>query len=456
VLLFCNKDISDKYLAWHFVVFPAFFIGCALNYAADTQGAGAQGISATFLNKTELMEGDSWHSSPLDINRAGKNILKYDAIWCAELITKYNRNAWRYIRQKHPKKLMLYYISGNTAQVKGGLTFLDYDYIRKYHPEWFLLADTHAAGTESYRDPKKRIRWNSTNPKHSYYNRFFIDVCNKDFQKWAAKELLERVSGRYEHLEYGYDGIGMDNVGLGALERYLTKRYPHWKYAADAKRWNSGYFAYLRAIHDVLSANGYILVVNHTLDYGSNRDGDNWSTLMKIADGMMDENALGPPGQPLWGEEKWRFSIQHHEETLRKGLYDWWICNPVDNLKKGYQQFIYVYCSFLLVKQPGRSFFSAGRIKGISRNSTGCWYDEYNLPIGKPRGERYRQQNCWLRDYEDAKIVVNPGPVSQRISLGADKYWLHWGAQKKITVLELPAHSAAILLPSVYKVEQQK
>lgn len=411
---------------------------------------GNKGISVAFLKKRELMAGDSWSNKPLSVADVINNLSKYDAIWCAQLITKYNPFSWHYLRKNNPKQLMLYYISGNTAQVNGKLTCLDYDYINTYHPEWFLLADMRDVKPEDYKNPNKRIRWNPKDKNHSYYNRFFIDVGNKEFQQWAAQKIVERVSGKYDNLAYSYDGLAMDNVGLRALEKLLTKQYPHWKYVGNPEGWVNAYFEYIKVVHEALKANGYILVVNHTTDYSSNRDGDDWEKIMQICDGLMDENTLGVP-KGIQGGSKWLWTVKHHENTLENGLIDWWVCQPASDKRAGYEQFLYMYCTFLLTKTPGKSFFYAS--EGISgyENPEPGWYEEYDLPIGKPLSTRYQQDNCWARDYFNAKIIVNPTTRIQAINIDKEKYWLDWTTKKSVKQLVLKPQSGRIFLKTTDK-----
>jgi hypothetical protein len=408
-----------------------------------------KGILTTFLKKRELLAGDSWRSKPLDIQAAERNLSKYDAIWCAQLVSQYNRPVWHFLRRNRPDQIMLYYISGNTARKteKTDLnTYLDYDYINTHHPEWFLLNDTKDTQKADVRKYENRIRWEPNNKESSYYNRFFIDVGNKDFQNWAAEEIVKRVSGKQDNLAYSYDGLAMDNVGLVALERLLTKRHPYWKYAGNLEGWVNAYFEYIKVVHEALKANGYILVVNHTTDYSSNRDGDDWEKIMQISDGLMDEYSLGAPRQ-VQGDSEWLWTVKHHEDTLEHGLSDWWTCKPAENKSIGYEQFLYTYCTFLLTKKPCKSFFYASKGVAGYGNPEAPWYNEYDLPIGEPTSRRYLQNDCWFRDYTSAKIVVNPSKTPKKVIVGDNKLWLDWASKKTVSELEMPPRSGRILLP---------
>jgi hypothetical protein len=417
---------------------------------AKVNTAYSDSICVTFLKKVELMSGDSWSSNPLSSSDVIKNLSKYDAIWCAQLISKYNPKAWDDLRSLGEKQILLYYISGDTAKAGADdLTCLDYNYINRYHPEWFLLANAKDANFSDYKILDKRIRWNSANKNHPYYNRFFIDVGNKEFQKWAAQQMLEMVSGKKQNLTKGYSGLGMDNVALRALELSLTKLYPGWKYAGKASLWNQAYFDYLKVVHELLKAHGYIFVVNHTTGYDSNDDGTDWNTIMNISDGLMDEDSLGAPSN-VFVNSRWLWTVKHHEATLAQGLTDWWVCRPAKDDPLGYEQYLYTYCTFLLTKKIGQSYYFAS--KGVSgyANSEVPWYKEYELPIGEPVSGRYLQGKCWVRDYQNAKIIVNPTEQIQNVVIGNQKYWYSPSDNKAIVKLDLKSGTGRILLPTPY------
>jgi hypothetical protein len=66
------------------------------------------------------------------------------------------------------------------------------------------------------------------------------------------------------------------------------------------------------------------------------------------------------------------------------------------------------------------------------------WYDEHELPIGKPVSKRYSKDNCWLRDYANAKIIVNPTRILRKVRIDDTNLWLGWASKKTVPELELP------------------
>lgn len=377
-----------------------------------------KGISAVFLKKRELMQTDSWRSKPLPVDKALKNISKYDAIWGAQILAQHNRPAWQYLRQNRPDHIMLYSLSSSTIRKDDEILRPDPDYINKYHPEWFLLKDARNTTLEDYKDVNKRIRWLPSDPSHTYYNRFYLDVVNKDFQQWAAKEILAHVSGEKQELAFSYDGVAFDNVYVSKrLHQRFRYKYPHWKYANDFKAWHKGFADYLKVVKKLLNEHGFILVANHN-PVGSDRSENEqvWQMLYDGVDGILTERALrsGWRNKDYFTGDEWLAAITRHEEILNKGLINWWVCSPFKDGKLDRESFLYTYCSWLLVKQSDKSYYS---LITSSKDNAVPWYEEYNLPIGEPLGKRYRQDNCWLRDYKNAAIiVVNPTRQSQQIN----------------------------------------
>jgi hypothetical protein len=420
--------------------------------------AGVSGISTTFLKRRELRQANSWSSKPLSVQKAVSNLLRYDAIWFAEGISRYNRPAWDYLRQHHPKVLTLFYISSDsTYDTNDRFCFcFDYGYINTYHPEWFLLNNTQDSDKADHKNSDNRIRWDNKSKKSAYYNRFYLDIVSKDFQEWAAEQILEWVSGEKQGLRYPYDGCAMDNVNIGSRRmKQITRRHPNWKYANNLKAWNEGFFEYLKTVKAKLNKHGYILVVNHTLDYSSNAESDYWEVFPECVDGIMDENSLRYSRQPYYYNKTWLSSIEKHERILRKGLIDWWVSYPPESEPGGYEKFMYTYCSWLLIKQPGKSLYHARKLASQGENtSEPIWYEEYDLPIGEPVGTRYKQNNCYMRNYKNAKVVVNPTGKLQKIVIDEKKLWLDWVSKQRVSTLELQTKTGRILLPINYQLKK--
>lgn len=427
---------------------------CTMWGNLDQSVFSSSGTGVLFLKKTEIMTRNNWQSPPLDSNLAFRNLSKYDAIWCAQLVAKYNPAAWRVLRKNKPEQLSLYYLSGVSTDADGGFTYLDYKYINDNHPEWFLLADNRNVRVSDYSKSEMRIRWNYREPQHSYYNRFYLDIANKEFQEWAANSMLNFVSNDEKPFGCKYDGIAMDNVYIGSrLHNRLKYKYPHWKYANHYKAWVDGYVSYLKKVKNILNQHGYVLIVNHNPVGSDHRLEDaNWNNLYESADGILSEQSLrsGWKKSSYFTGDEWLAAIERHELTLEKGLIDWWACHPEKKDWRGDDIFMYTYCSFLLVKEPEKSFYSLHAIDSVAQKT--CWYDEYGIPLGAITSKRYLKNNCWVRDYENGKVIVNPTKRSQKVLLDTQILWLDWSSQKAVSEIEMRPRSGTIILPTSYSV----
>jgi hypothetical protein len=404
----------------------------------------------------------------LSLSSAMNNLNQYDAFWFAQSISSQHPQAWRTLRSEYPSKLALHYVTPfsvvRNPNDSSKALYLDYDYIQQYHPEWFLLKDEKNATAQDYLDPDKRIRWNPDDPMDYNYDRFFLDVGNESFQKWAVDELLQKldpVSGI--SIRVRYSGIAADNVLLTVWANSKTALCPNWKYATSASQWNQAYLSYLRRLHDALKQRGYLLIANATIDYSSDTDSKDWQNLMSVVDGLMNENVLAMSstnvvwGNDMFGKDRYDFwdnSLTRHEEIVKNGLYDWWVFIPHSDdigTDRELNKFLYIYCSFLLVKKSDRSLFGSVREKdGVHLVP---WYEEYTLPLGDPTGFRYQQEGCWMRDYQHGKVVVNPSAVLHTISLNSETYTLDWRTKKAVTRVTLEPCTATILLPTGYSVK---
>jgi hypothetical protein len=411
------------------------------------ENLGGKGITLLGTRNQLILTTKYTHSRPLSRLKVAESLKPFDAVWDARLIAEGNRLAWNYLRGSRPDMLMLHYMGADSSRPTAESCYFDYDYINRYHPEWFLLKDARKAKFEDYRNEDKRIRWNPSDPKGSYYRRFYLDIGNKEFQRWATNQIISYVTGERGHYVYGYDGLAFDNVNVGT-DRWsgLNKSYPNFKYAGTPAAWHDAFFGYLKAVKTELNKRGLKLIVNHNLNYGTNVDADFWGKLYNCVDGAMSERALSrKAGKPWYSGQEWLVCIKRHEDITARGLIDWWVIYPEKNRGNMHESFLYCYCSWLLIQKPRLSLFFANNPEEIAP-----WYDEYNLPIGDAISTRYEQDGCWVRDFANAKIVVNPGEKSCQLELSTQKRWLDWVTKKTGTRFIIPKVSATILLPTVY------
>jgi hypothetical protein len=194
-----------------------------------------------------------------------------------------------------------------------------------------------------------------------------------------------------------------------------------------------------------LNKRGFILVANHSLGYSSDADAQCWAAFLESVDGVMTEQSLGHAGH-LYTGTAWLSSMNKHERILNKGLLDWWVCYPANDPAEGHEQFLYNYCSWLLVKRPGRSFFFATRNDPGWSNPVPPWYEEYDHPLGEPRSSRHRRDICWVREYTNALVVVNPTRGMATVRFAGKDNWIESSTRQPCTTLVLPPTSGRILI----------
>jgi len=384
-----------------------------------------KGMGVTFLRDNELYTSDKKTLSPDTILN---NLSKYDFIWQGQDIVTASKNAFEYVRKNAPDKPIFLYVSAITSQMKTKYA-IDYDYIDKYHPEWFLLAD---AKTPAKNDPRKadnRIRW-ETSPNATYYNRFYMDIANSEFQDWVAQKVLEFVSGKTQQLSYGYSGVALDNVVLSEIQVRLNKPYPNWKYKDKVTEWNDGYLTLARKVREKLNVNGYKLIANFSAYYELDRNSADWDNLRTVVDGIMHEWAIGygpdATGEPTryWSGYKWELMMKRHEDSVNAGLIDWWACYPGGNTTQIEDQSRFSYCSFLLLKQPNNSYFYLSDDKGYGRKLAPPWFIDFDINLGYPIEKRQKIGQYWAREYENAIVLLNAttAPCSVDLSKNSPKY----------------------------------
>lgn len=409
-----------------------------------------RGIAGLFLKSQEFTVRTAGKIVPLPPERILQNLSRYDAIWMAQLIPeKGGIDSWNLLRKSKPSPQLYYYVSSCTSrpiQSSLKLVYLDYDYINRYHPEWFLLSDSQTPSKSDPRVPDNRIRWHLAKKGDPYYNRFHIDVGNKEFQLWAAEQFLISVSGRRQNLPQGYDGLSMDNVYVGGrVHKRISHSHPRWKYAGKPRLWDNVFCEYLKVVKSVLNQHGYVVIANNNPDRDRTSERESWEMLYESVDGLVTEQELryGWSKTPYFFGNEWLEAITQHEEVLDRGLIYWWVCSPFDK-----NSFLYTYCSWLLIKVPGKSYYFSPRGGGTEIP----WYDEYDLLIGKPISKRYMLDNCWVRDYSNAKVVVNPSKNVQKVVVDERKLWLDWETKRAGSELLLPPQTGRILLPTAYDI----
>ena len=148
----------------------------------------------------------------------------------------------------------------------------------------------------------------------------------------------------------------------------------------------------------------------------------------------------------LDGKEYWvRDNLIQSVDFVKNMNY---LCGYLElNGPRAHDELLYWYCTWLSIKRPGKGFPYKRRGMFPFEELEMPWKGEYQLPIGEPTSEKYLQNNCVLRDYKNARIVVNPTKVSRSVVIDEKKSWLDWTSKKAVRQLEIPPFAGRILLP---------
>lgn len=260
----------------------------------------------------------------------------------------------RLFHEARPGMLVLAYTCG--FDVHDGAPF--YAWLRGRHPEWFL---TDAAGerVHAYRD---RHRW-------------ALDCGRPEVRAFFADSARRRVRA------IGADGIFEDNVmpawdlrnlaaGAARLERYAT--VAEWRAALDL---------YLAALEEAVAP--AVVAANQVTP---------WTRHGSI---------VAVEGMPMGGAG-WEEMVRGLAEVARDGARVPFLVHTLDG--PGDPARAFVTASYLMAAGPGALLCLSyeGPRETVRR------LPEQSLALGRPLGPARQADGVWWRDFERARILVNP------------------------------------------------
>ncbi|NMB90455.1 MAG: hypothetical protein GYA17_19000, partial [Chloroflexi bacterium] len=260
----------------------------------------------------------------------------------------------------------------------------DFCTISDQHPDWFLL-DSDG----------NRIEDN---------NYYLMDPGNPEWRTFW----IERA--RQYQASLGWDGIFMDNVEA-SLGKFDKRGIRPALYPDDAS-YQSAIQSFLQQIYtEFTQPEGQLLYGNII----SLRDPSVWHSYMQYMDGALLEDFAVGWHNDYYDVARWEQQLDYLTDTQRAGKRVILVAQGEqgDNDR---QQF--AFASYLLLTE-GRAAF---------RYTNACcyrvaWpYDNYQIDLGQPLGERYQEGGVWKRDFSNGLVWVDPGAHTSGISLnGADQ-----------------------------------
>lgn len=265
---------------------------------------------------------------------------------------------------------------GNQVAFKVG----DFCQISQEHPDWFLL-DVNG----------NRIQSN----EESYY----MDPGNEGFRTFwlqRARELQET---------YGWDNIFLDNVEASRFKIIQDGGAPA-KYPDD-KSYQQATVDFLIYIRENYFGPKQKPIYGNIISVS---DIEVWHQYMQYLDGAMIESFATDWDDGYRDHDEWEIQMDQVEKALKQGKTMILVAQGEKD-DKDLQNF--TFASYLLLAN-GNSFF---RYTNTDSYREAWQYDNYNIELGKPLGDRYKHKGGWRRDFENGYVTVNPKKHTAEIIL---------------------------------------
>ena len=282
-------------------------------------------------------------------------VRRYAAVYEVVVVgTSARADRVRLFREARPGILVLAYTSGFDVHDDGPL----YAWIRDQHPDWFLR-DTTGRPLRTYRTS----------------SRWALDCGRPEVRAFFADSARRRVRA------LGVDGIFEDNVlpswdfrnlapGATRLERYAT-----------VAQWRAALERYLGALEEAVAPG--IVGANQVVP---------WTRHARL----VSVEQL-PPSGPGW-ERVVRDFAAMASDSSRIPFLQHRLSGPDD------PQRAFVTASYLLAVRPGALL--GLQWDGPRESVTAL--PEFDLALGRPRGEARQENGVWWRDFDRARVLVNP------------------------------------------------
>ena len=276
----------------------------------------------------------------------------------------------------------------------------EYRYIDENHPEWFLR---DSVGNKVY--------------EAGYFPPNYInDIGNHDFVEWITDRIVKRTANK------PIDALFIDVLSSYYYDGYYSRSLinPRTNKVFTNDEWRNASIDYVKTLrlktdkkligNLIGSYNGWQYYVgsnNHTKDF------------LPILDGIMIEGFMG--SLSLSSEANWKMDIdalREIDQTGTKVLVN--TIPPAGLALDGVNKFhIFSLASFLLGKGKNSYFYFCdydihNPVTNLSKPSVPF---QWALPLGDPIGDCGKQDNVYMRDYQNGLVIVNPTGNTYAIDL---------------------------------------
>jgi hypothetical protein len=260
------------------------------------------------------------------------------------------------------------------------------------HESWFLH---NGDGERIY---NKEKNWDGTDLYEYYMNP--ASEGYRDF--WVSQMKRQQAAG--------WQGFSLDNVPL-SLE-YLETRGDNQDGVVREFSSSKEFRAAVVGLLDTIRENfpGYPIWGNMIK---GGYDADEWDDYLDHLDGFHEEHfATDWTNTEPPSAKEWDGMLKRAEKALQSGKG---VALFSQGEQDDQQRFMFSLASFLLIAdEDGRASF---RYTHTADYKELWWYPEYDTNLGLPKGKRYKQGKLWQRDFQCARVTVDPQARTGSIQL---------------------------------------
>ncbi len=267
------------------------------------------------------------------------------------------------------------------------------DFCKYIHPNesWFL-----------HNESGERLTNRHSDGRYSYH----MNPGSSGWREFAKSRIARDL---YGDNKIGYDGIFLDNIALRLykLHNQLSSSDGTVREYSSDSAYRSAVVGYLSAVDEKIGSSGP-LWANLIDDSGVSADA--YMPYVHELDGYMNEAwASNYPGRDPKTPAEWNNVLTITERALRNGKS---VLAVVQGSRGDTTRQQFALASYLLVSNGSKMFF---RYAHVSDYDQWWQYDNYDVQLGRPKGERFESGGKWRRYFECGYVEVDPSARTGKI-----------------------------------------
>lgn len=260
-----------------------------------------------------------------------------------------------------------------------------------------------------------------------------MDITNPKWQDYFTQQTRKHVDLN------GFDGIFIDTLTEDIPPFALGPggKFPR---GYSVKQWKDGNYQFLRKMKQAFAGSNKLIFFNGVTRSPGKGGALPNKGMLDIADGTTIEAfSIYKSMDASNATKKWYFEKTILGDLQEASANGKWVVMEVYGDNDDDQIRLYALCSFLMV-QNERTYFYFTR-----KDHAGAlhWRPEWGVTLGKAKGT-YKKiaQGGYQRDFENARVLVNPTGQAMTVTVPAGYKNLH---KQPVTQVGLPPYSGAIL-----------